>query len=328
MNIAGILFSATSSESRQASLIIEGQKLFLSIAGEPLRIEVRVFRIHRRLGQLPRILELDGMRFETTDFDQVENFEKQLQEDSWIYRLESNTKAVVATTCGFIAALLLIYFVGIPAFSETLAPRVPAKVKDLISESTEKFLEGLHVDPNQVLDDKERRRFLDSTAKLREMYPDTEFSIYLIDMSGPNAFIIPNGTIYMTEGLVKLSESSDELLGVFLHEVGHWHHHHVMQRVIESSAISLMIIAITGGTEWTNVPLLLLTNQYSQNSELEADMYALTRMKRENLDKKSLQTMFEKFDNYGKEKKAGELPSFLSTHPSFQERIDQIQKFE
>ncbi|MBL7688086.1 MAG: M48 family metalloprotease [Bdellovibrionaceae bacterium] len=83
------------------------------------------------------------------------------------------------------------------------------------------------------------------------------------------------------------------------------------------------MILITGGTEWTNVPLLILSNKYSRQHETQADDYAVLKLKENGKDHHALADILERM--------AGSLPpevdgiDILSTHPSFKERVSRIR---
>src|SRR5438094_7952747 len=71
---------------------------------------------------------------------------------------------------------------------------------------------------------------------------------------GANAFALPSGIIVVTDDLVRLSRSDDEVLGVLAHELGHVKHRHTMRRLLEGSATALIIAGGTGDLASTTSP--------------------------------------------------------------------------
>ena len=50
---------------------------------------------------------------------------------------------------------------------------------------------------------------------------DVAYSFQVVDMQEPNAFALPGGYIYVSRGLLALTNDEDELAGIIGHEIGH-----------------------------------------------------------------------------------------------------------
>ncbi|MDJ0790202.1 MAG: M48 family metalloprotease [Myxococcota bacterium] len=59
---------------------------------------------------------------------------------------------------------------------------------------------------------------------------DVAYHFAVADMAEPNAFALPGGWIYISRGLLAISNSEDELAGVIGHEIGHVAARHAAQR--------------------------------------------------------------------------------------------------
>ena len=57
-----------------------------------------------------------------------------------------------------------------------------------------------------------------------------EYSFHIVDQAEPNAFALPGGYIYVSRGLLALSNSEDELAGVIGHEITHAAERHTAGR--------------------------------------------------------------------------------------------------
>ena len=85
---------------------------------------------------------------------------------------------------------------------------------------------------------------------------------------GANAFALPNGTIVVTDDLVKLAEHDDELVAVLAHEIGHVVSRHALRRVLQDSGVMLLVAGITGDIVSISslaaaLPTLLIEAKYS-----------------------------------------------------------------
>lgn len=144
-----------------------------------------------------------------------------------------------------------------------------------------------------------------------------------------NAFAIPNNTIVLTDELVQLAQNDEQILAVLAHEQGHLHHRHSLQQVFRGVGMSVFLLVITGdsGDLLQTLPTMLVSAQYSQNFELEADLYAVNELKRLNLSPKHMADMLTHLhqahghDNDDEESTL----QIISTHPALQERVKQVE---
>ena len=325
LTIEGQLFSGAQTSSQKAILkIVDGQASFVTEGGHELGYQYGDLNLHARLGSIPRVLETrDGLRFETTDFAKAEELEKVLNQNSRVHTLERKWGLALLFATALVVAMVSLFTIVIPKMAMVLAPRVPKTVADEISRPLEKLLQMQSRD-GQQLSETETDLFVTATERFRDIFR-TNQTVELLESPEPNAFVLPNGHIFVTTNLVKISETPEELLAVLFHEQGHHVYHHAMQGLIENSALSVLIITITGGTEWTNVPILLLGNSYSKLHEMQADSFAMKKLIELKIGLVPLRKSFEKLKK-ATEGKYGRLPSFLSTHPGFDERLKLIDK--
>ncbi len=69
---------------------------------------------------------------------------------------------------------------------------------------------------------------------------DMEYRFYVADMEEPNAFALPGGYIYVSRGLLTLSNSEDELANVIGHEIGHVAARHSAQRQTRATGLGIL----------------------------------------------------------------------------------------
>jgi predicted Zn-dependent protease len=139
---------------------------------------------------------------------------------------------------------------------------------------------------------------------------------------------LPSGIVVVTDGLVELARSDDELVAVLAHEIGHLQQHHDLRRSLQASAPGLLIIVLTGDISAVNswaavLPALLVESRYSREFEREADDFALDYLERRGIATESFSNILMRMEE--QEGATGSVPSFLSSHPASQERAERFR---
>ncbi|MCR4295341.1 MAG: M48 family metallopeptidase, partial [Elusimicrobia bacterium] len=94
-----------------------------------------------------------------------------------------------------------------------------------------------------------------------------------VDRGGVNAFAVPGGFVYATDGLLeKLQKDPDALLFTLGHEIGHIELGHCADAYRLRAGAKDPLRALLGGV--ILVPRLLASLHFSPSQELEADAYA------------------------------------------------------
>jgi predicted Zn-dependent protease len=128
--------------------------------------------------------------------------------------------------------------------------------------------------------------FLDQLGqRLAEHSPrkNVTFQFHIVDMAEPNAFALPGGYIYVSRGLLALTNTEGELAGVVGHEIGHVAGKHAVQRISKQAPFAVVFglaSGITGLVSSTVGDLLggigdlmqsAIFSPYSRSQETEAD---------------------------------------------------------
>ncbi|MDM8567986.1 M48 family metallopeptidase, partial [Thiotrichales bacterium HSG1] len=160
----------------------------------------------------------------------------------------------------------------------------------------------------------------------------------------PNAFALPSGQIIITDQLVKMADSQQEIDSILLHEIGHVVHRHGLQQIIHGSIVTLIITMFAGDATAVEemivaLPAFLLESHYSRGNESEADEFAFKQMVELGIDPIYFATMFEKMlaskddlkqnddDAKSKDESDKDYGKFLSTHPSSPSRIQRAREY-
>ncbi|MDT8420201.1 MAG: M48 family metalloprotease [Desulfuromonadales bacterium] len=144
-----------------------------------------------------------------------------------------------------------------------------------------------------------------------------------------NAFAMADGTVRVHSALMDVMPD-DQVLAVIGHEIGHvkLKHSYRQMREIMLTNVAFEAVASVGGTigalSSSQLGLLARTAvaaRFSQSDELESDAYAVRALKRMGEDPYAMERAIETLQKGG-----GSGGGFLSSHPSNQNRIDNIQK--
>lgn len=155
----------------------------------------------------------------------------------------------------------------------------------------------------------------------------TQWEVTTFDDKAVNAFALPGGKIGVYTGLLKVADTQDQLAAVIGHEVAHVIAEHSAERVSEQMAAQLGVTAAGAATGIdpqvfgiaTNVFFLL---PHSRTQESEADLLGLDYMARAGFDPRQSITLWRNMSKAGGQKP----PEMLSTHPSDETRIRQLEQ--
>jgi predicted Zn-dependent protease len=164
---------------------------------------------------------------------------------------------------------------------------------------------------------------------------DVEHHFYVVEMVEPNAFALPGGFIYVSRGLLLLTNSEDELANVIGHEIGHVAARHSVQRLslaapfgivggitgavtgVVSDRLSNLVTGITGFAGG------LVLAPYSRDQEREADRVGLGMAARAGWDPHAMSTFLSTLEREVELKQDGpRTPSFFDSHPTTPERVE------
>ena len=157
----------------------------------------------------------------------------------------------------------------------------------------------------------------------------------LADDQTINAFALPGGQVFITQGLLKNLKTEGELAGVLAHEIGHVVARHSAQQVAKSQLTQGLTGAAAIATYDPNSPgssvaraaaaamiAKLVTLRFSRNDEMEADNFAVKFTPAAGYDPHAMINVMQMLKQQGG---SGGQPEFLSTHPDPGNRIGELQ---
>jgi predicted Zn-dependent protease len=170
---------------------------------------------------------------------------------------------------------------------------------------------------------------------------DVTYRFHLADMAEPNAFALPGGYIYVSRGLLALTNSEDELAAVIGHEVGHVAARHAAQQETRSTSLGVLSLlgtvaaGVFGGgyaaqaaNQLGQVAGAGLIAAYSRDQERQADQVGQEMTARAGWDPAAMSSFLHTLDRYTRlEPRATRRPSFFDSHPMTPERVETTAAF-
>ena len=173
------------------------------------------------------------------------------------------------------------------------------------------------------------------TANVPKSAHQGEWEVVVFDSEQVNAFALPGGKIGVYTGILNVTQNQDQLAAIMGHEVGHVLEHHSNERLSANklSNVGLAVASIAlGASDVDNKDLWVaglgigvqygVIMPYSRSHENEADIVGQDLMARSGFSPKASVQLWQNMSKLSK----GAPPEFMSTHPSNETRIKQLNK--
>lgn len=219
--------------------------------------------------------------------------------------------------------ILLVLFIGAWAFFVYYpvddTEEIVVVSVDKEASIKEKLIELMHLQPTGS-DDSELMKAL---SELQNLVQDSEiaYQLYLSNSSDINTYSLPGNMIIVNRGLIKMCDTPEELIGIIAHGIGHLKHNHKSEQFITTLEIELLFEG--NNASISEVSELLNKNSYSVENEIQADDYAISKMKELNISPHYMVSIFKRLYL-----KSDNIPEFLTTHPALNQRITKLSKFK
>lgn len=177
------------------------------------------------------------------------------------------------------------------------------------------------------------RRLIPASAAFRPDAKQWPWEVHVLSSKEVNAWAMPAGKMAVYSGLIeRLQPTDDELAAVMGHEIAHALREHSRERVSQAMGQQLavgVLGAIVGAPQIAQdlAPLVLdltVNLPHARGHEQEADRIGVELAARGGYDPRAAVTLWEKMQ---KNAGGGQPPKFLSTHPSHQDRIRDLQAY-
>lgn len=155
----------------------------------------------------------------------------------------------------------------------------------------------------------------------------SKFNIYVYPSQDLNAFVVPNGTIYFTQGLFKEVKDEQMLTFILAHEMAHYAHRDHLKASSRNIIAGMILSVLTSGQNQslsTFVSNISVFNDltYSKRQERDADLFAnevIIRMYGNNDAAIKFMKMIDE------KQKLPQFMHYFSTHPAPSDRIYMLE---
>jgi predicted Zn-dependent protease len=170
-------------------------------------------------------------------------------------------------------------------------------------------------------------------AVLPENLRRQRWEVNVFEDRSANAFALPGGKIGVNTGMLEVATDQDQLAAVVAHEVSHVVAQHGAERMSQQFATQagLDLARVLAGAPSPSKNLVLgvlglgaqygILMPYSRTQESEADLYGLDLMAKAGFDPAASARLWRNMARSG----GGAPPEFLSTHPSHETRIRDLE---
>ena len=173
-------------------------------------------------------------------------------------------------------------------------------------------------------------KLVPQTPQWNERARDWKWEVNLLGSKEINAFCMPGGKIAFYTGILEqLKLTDDEAAMIMGHEMAHALREHARARIAKSQGTSTLLSLgsqLLGlgefGNVAANVGTQLLTLRFSRDEETDADLVGLELAARGGYNPQASVSLWQKM---AQASGGAGGPSFLSTHPSGPQRIQELQ---
>jgi len=327
MIIDGMLFEGCQPVGIQIRLAILDDEAVLTGAGDDRVYRTSQLTVTPRIGRADRFVNLpDGAELQCTDLPCLDLLPSESPTEGLVAWLERRT--LVAGCCVVLITLSLLcaYNFGLPAATAWAITKVSLMTEQGLGKDAFTWL-----DSNQWLQATE----LDETRKehIRTTFSALTTGLkfgpnYLLEFRrskrmGANAIALPGGIIVITDEMVSLADTDEEIAAVLAHEIGHVELRHALKQLMQGSLLTAVAGVVTNDASSyavavAGLPALLAQTQYSRKLESEADDFAFALLKRHHISPAAFASVMEKLSSAHAEDSSY---SFLSNHPLTADRV-------
>lgn len=329
--VSALYFDGQQSEPQTVALSLAEGGLRLEGAGGSQVFAVGDIRVSERLGGAPRLIDLPGgASCQVADHEGLAPILGALSMGGahhFAYRPRVGSVMAALLAIAVMGWVLVQW--GIPLAADLMADRVPESLARSVGKGSLEALDRAILSPS-ALSPARQQHLRDRYAAL-----DAAPGPILFRRSGrlgANAVALPDGSIVVTDELVALAGSDEEILAVIAHEAGHVVHRDHLRGLIQASMLGAVMTLWAGDVSAlvATVPAALMNASYSREAERAADDHAVAVLRRNHLDPRLLGALLERLETNRRQlaAKHGRDPSpgsdILSSHPLTQERLARL----
>jgi Zn-dependent protease with chaperone function len=343
--IAAHFFDGRSARLHPAELDVQAGQLRVSTASFERRYPLDGLQLAEPFGAAPAMLCFhDGASCEVPAGESRNQLLQAIgYRKSPVVRWQDRWPLALLALVLLLVLLALLYFRVLPFAAQRIAASLPPSVDTRIGKTALAALESRRVLlPSRLSDE----RIAEVQALLPRVLPrHPRVPVRLLVRNAPtmgaNALALPDGTIVVTDWMVRLvqnrsnqltDEGKQQLIAVIGHEVGHIERRHGARVLASSSLTAALSAALFGdfSAVAAGVPALLTQMEYSRRMEAEADGYAVAVLRHNRIPVQAFIDVLGKLEEH--HKLDDSTPTWMktgmryaSTHPATEARIESLQ---
>ena len=330
-SLDGIYYDGHQPVGVNATLNISGMDVTVMRHQAAQHYRLPDLQVSPRIAQADRFINLpDGGQFQCSDSALLDTIPQEMSE-GLIAWLEARVVVAVLGIGAVIAAMLTGYFYGLPRMAEHIAARIPIETERSIGEKSLVWLdEKKWLQPTSMSEETQQLTRQDFDVLRQGLAQESHYRLEFrsAPQLGANALALPGGTIVITDGLMSLAKSREEIAAVLAHEIGHVEKRHTLRLALQNSAVVLVVATIVGDAATLGVaavPAVLAQAKYSREFETEADDFAFALLKQRGISPEYFSKIMQRMADLNQMSKGKEPIGFLSTHPYSQDRIERAR---
>ncbi len=332
ISIEGHYFDGRQPIGVPARIDFVDQEATLTIGPISERYTTFHLKVSPRIGLADRFITLpNGGQFACADHAFLDSLPQESRSEGPVAWLEERWGVALACVAIIFCLLVTGYLFGLPAAAERIAARIPMETEQSLGRQALTWLDKEGWFKLTKLDFGRRKTITDGFDGLRSHLPLRDY--YQLEFRsgagfGPNALALPGGIIVITDDMVKAAETTEEVLAILAHEIGHVELRHTLRSVLQNSVVAAAAAAVTSdaaslSVAVAGVPALVAQRKYSRKFEAAADEYAFRLLKQKGYSPMAFASLMERLaKKRGTETGAYD---YVSTHPVTAERVQRAR---
>ena len=163
--------------------------------------------------------------------------------------------------------------------------------------------------------------------------PHLPYEFKIVDSPVVNAFAVPGGYVYFTRGIMAHFNNEAEFAGVLGHEIGHVTARHSARQYSNAQLAQVLFVGgMIASKEFRQFAseaqqaMGLLFLKFGRDNESESDRLGVEYSTKIGYDAQEMAGFFETLNRLSVKSGAGEVPTFLSTHPHPIDRFNKVKQ--
>lgn len=241
-----------------------------------------------------------------------------------VRRARHGRRTILFVALGSVVGLILLLWLGSDALVRMAVSRIPVEWEQPIGEAARsQFLAGQTV----VKEGPAMAAVQEITKRLTDAAPGNPytFNVTVVRSDVVNAFALPGGYVIVFTGLLKKSESPEEVAGVLAHELNHVLLRHGLERIVKMVGLVAVVTVFVGDQQGLvglakRLGIELATLKFGREQETQADLQGLQLLHRAKIAPDGMIRFFERLSESDKLQ-----VEMLSTHPMSAVRAERLK---